>query len=75
MQGESSAMVDGRIVHVGDRIGDATLTAIGTQGIVLRAARYEQHISMTPGIAKTASATAPTTPSQPALALATKEPR
>ncbi len=74
-RGEASAMVDGQIVHVGERIGEATLTAIGTQSIVLRTARYEQHISLTPGIAKTASATAPKTSNQPAVALATKEHR
>jgi len=72
-QGEASAMIDGRIVHVGERIGEATLTAIGAQSIVLRTARYEQHISLTPGIAKTASPTTTTTPGQPALALTTKE--
>ena len=71
-QGEASAMVDGRIVRVGERIGEATLTAIGANSIVLRSARYEQHISLTPGIAKIASVTAQSTP-QPAVALATKE--
>ena len=72
-QGAASAMVDGRIVRVGDRIGDATLIAISAQSIVLRTSRYEQHIALTPGIAKTASANALARPDQPAVALTTKE--
>jgi hypothetical protein len=74
-RGEASAMIDGQIFHVGERVGEATLTAIGAQGIVLRTAHYEQHISLTPGIAKTASATVPSAPNPPAVALATKEHR
>ena len=74
-QGEASAMIDGNVVRVGERVGEATLTAISAQSIVLRTARYEQHISLTPGIAKTASTNAPMAPNQPAVALATKDTR
>lgn len=75
LHGDASAMVDGRIVRVGERIGDATLTAIDAQSIVLRTSRYTQHIGLTPGIGKTASATAPAMPNPPAVALTTKEHR
>lgn len=75
LHGDASAMVDGRIVRVGERIGDATLTAIDAQSIVLRTPRYTQHIGLTPGIGKTVSVVAPTTPNPPAVALTTKEHR
>jgi len=34
-QGRSSALVDGRVVHIGDRLGEWTVVAIDAQGIVL----------------------------------------
>ena len=74
-KGPASALVDGQIVHVGQRIGDATLIAIDAQRIVLRTARYEQHISLTPGIAKTPSIVAEPPSKQPVVALAAKRNR
>jgi len=68
-------MVDGQIVRVGERIGDATLIAIDAQRIVLRTARYEQHIALTPGIAKTPSAMAAKPLNQPIVAVAAKKNR
>ena len=56
--GESSALVDGRVVRVGDRLGETVVVTIDTQGILLRGPRYEQRIALVPGGGKTA----PTTP-------------
>ena len=70
-QGAASALVDGRVVRVGERIGDVTVVAIDAEGILLRAARYEQRIALVPGIVKTASA--PTPISRTAVAAASKE--
>ncbi len=72
-RGGASAIVDGRLVRVGERIGEATLTAIDAHSIVLRTPRYTQHIGLTPGIAKTASVASPIIAAQPAVALAPKE--
>lgn len=71
-QGESSALVDGRVVRVGERIGEVTVVAIDAQGVLLRGARFEQRIALSPGVAKTASAALPT-PSRTAMGLVTKE--
>ncbi len=54
--GSASAMIDGRIVHVGDVVGPLTLVAIDAQGVLLRGARFEQRLALLPGIEKTASA-------------------
>ena len=70
--GGSSALLDGRVVRVGERIGEVTVVAIDAQGVLLRAARYEQRIALVPGIVKTASASAANTP-RTALSLATKD--
>ena len=70
-QGAASALVDGRVVRVGERIGDVTVVAIDAQGVLLRAARYEQRIALVPGIVKTASASTPI--SRTAVAAASKE--
>lgn len=68
--GGSSALVDGRIVRVGGRLGELTVAAIDAQGILLRGLRFEQRLALLPGVFKTPS----TTPSpQPAVAVATKE--
>ncbi len=67
-QGGVSALVDGRLVRIGERVGGLTVVAIDAQGILLRAARYEQRITLVPGVAKTASATAPPSPRTAAAA-------
>lgn len=58
-QGGSSALVDGRLVRVGERLGELTVVAIDAQGIVLRGARSDQRLALLPGIAKTVSARGP----------------
>jgi len=56
-QGESSALVDGRVVRVGDRLGETRVVVIDAQGILLRGPRYEQRIALVPGGGKTVSKT------------------
>ena len=59
-QGQSSALLDGRVVRVGERLGDATVLAIDAQGVLLRRGRSEQRLALLPGLAKTTGAsTAP----------------
>ncbi len=53
--GQSTAMLDGRVVRLGERVGVLTLVAIDAQGILLRGPRYEQRMALMPGIVKTAS--------------------
>ena len=55
--GGSSALVDGRVVRVGDRLGETLVVTIDAQGILLRGPRYEQRIALVPGGGKTASTT------------------
>jgi hypothetical protein len=64
--GSASAMIDGRIVQVGEAVGPLTLVAIDAQGVLLRGARFEQRLALLPGIEKTALAH-PAAP-QPAIA-------
>jgi hypothetical protein len=54
--GSASAMIDGRIVRVGETLGPLTLVAIDAQGVLLRGARFEQRLALLPGIEKTALA-------------------
>jgi MSHA biogenesis protein MshK len=70
--GGASALLDGRVVRIGERIGEVTVVAIDAQGVLLRAARYEQRIALVPGIVKIASASAPPT-ADSAMSLVTKE--
>ena len=55
--GGSNALVDGRVVRVGDRLGETVVVTIDAQGILLRGPRYEQRIALVPGGGKTAPAT------------------
>jgi MSHA biogenesis protein MshK len=71
-QGGSSALIDGRVVRIGERVGEMTLVAIDADGILLRGKRYEQRLGLVPGIAKTPSARAPLV-HRPAVAVAIKE--
>ena len=68
--GGSTALVDGRLVRVGGRVGELTVFAIDEQGLWLRGARQDQRLSLLPGVAKLASGTAPPTP-RPAVRVAT----
>jgi hypothetical protein len=70
--GSGSAMIDGRIIQVGDTVGALTLVAIDAQGVLLRGARFEQRLALLPGIEKTALAE-PAAP-QPAIARVTPAP-
>jgi hypothetical protein len=53
--GASTALLDGRLVRVGDRVGESSVVAIDPQSITLRNARGEQRLSLLPGITQTAS--------------------
>ena len=58
--GASSALLDGRLVRVGDRVGDQSVAAIDRHGLTLRGPRGEQRLSLLSGITQTASrSTAP----------------
>jgi hypothetical protein len=68
--GGSSALLDGRLVRVGTRVGELTVVSIDEQGLWLRGARQERRLSLLPGVNKLASGTALVTP-RPALHVAT----
>lgn len=73
-RGDSTALIDGRVVRLGERVGALTLVAVDAQGVLLRGVRFEQRLSLLPGIAKTPPAgTAPG--GDPNLNLAAKETR
>ena len=57
----SSALVDGRLVRVGDRIGEHSVAAIDRDGITLRSARGEQRLPLLTGVTQTASRASPPT--------------
>ena len=59
-QGAPSALVDGRIVRVGERIGDQTVASIDAHGVLLRSARGPSlTLSLLTGVLKTPSLAAP----------------
>jgi hypothetical protein len=53
--GASSALLDGRLVRVGDRVGEQSVAAIDRHGLTLRGPRGEQRLSLLTGITQTAS--------------------
>ena len=57
--GASSALLDGRLVHVGERIGKHSVAAIDRDGITLRGPRGDQRLPLLSGITQTASRAAP----------------
>lgn len=46
------AFLDGRLVVVGDRVGDSTVVSIDDDGVVLRGAKGLQRLSLTPAVSK-----------------------
>lgn len=48
----SVALLDGRLVGVGDRVGDSTVVSIDDDGVVLRGAKGLQRLSLTPAASK-----------------------
>lgn len=57
-QGTPSALVDGQVVRIGDRIGAGAVVAIDAQGLTLRSPRgAEQRLLLASGIRKTPSST------------------
>lgn len=70
-QGPASALLDGRVVRVGDRVGELTVVAIDGQGILMRAAHSEKRIPLVTGITKSDSGSVATP--RTALAAASKE--
>jgi hypothetical protein len=57
--GASTALLDGRLLHVGDRVGENSVAVIDHHGITLRGPRGEQRLALLPGIRQTASREAP----------------
>ena len=70
----ATALVDGRMVHVGDRVGDAVVIAIDDQGLSLRSAKGAPRLlALAPGIHKTPSTGSGGDDSQrPPLAMASR---
>jgi len=68
--GGSTALVDGRLLRVGSRIGERTISAIDEQGLWLRGGREAHRMSLHPGVTKVASGTVPST-LRPATTVAT----
>ena len=61
-EGSASALVDGRVMRVGDRVGEHTIVAIYGRGLTLRGARGNTHqMSLLSGVTKTPSGTPPDT--------------
>ncbi len=53
----ASALIDGRMVRIGDRLGDVVVTAIDDQGVTLRTGKgTARWLALAPGIRKTPSA-------------------
>ena len=50
--GASSAVIDGRLVRVGEHVGALTLVSVDVQGVLLRGAHFDQSLALYPGIAK-----------------------
>ena len=69
-QGPASALLDGRVLRVGERVGEQTVVAIDAAGLTLRGPRGEQRLSLISGVTQTASRTMP----EPTQALATGTP-
>ncbi len=55
----STALIDGRLLRLGDRVGDLNVASIDRHGITLRGPRGEQRLSLLFGITQTASREAP----------------
>jgi len=58
-QGGSNALVDGRLVRVGDRLGEFNVTAIDRGGLTLLGPRGEQRLPLLTGVTQTASRAEP----------------
>jgi hypothetical protein len=70
--GAASALLDGRLVHLGDRVGDRYVAAIDRHGLTLRGPNGEQRLSLlTTGITQAASRVAP--PATDTLATGTSQ--
>jgi len=48
----SVALLDGRLVGVGDRVGESTVVMIDDDGVVLRGTKGLQRLSLTPAVSK-----------------------
>ena len=47
-RGESSALLDGQVMRIGERLGDATVVAIDAEGVVLRRGPAEHRLLLLP---------------------------
>lgn len=54
--GRKLAIIDGRVVGVGGRVGSATVTDIGPYQVILTHAGHETHLRLVPKIDKNANA-------------------
>ena len=71
--GAPSALVDGKLVHTGERIGEHTVVAIAADGVTLRSARGTTRVlTMFAGITKTPSVARATPPASAATSVATR---
>ena len=53
-EGEGMALIDGQLVSVGDRVGNATVVSMDSDTVVLRGAQGLQKLSLMPTVNKTA---------------------
>ncbi len=58
-RGESSALLDGQVVRVGERLGDATVVAIDADGVLLRRGHAEQRLLLLPAGSRTVASAPP----------------
>lgn len=58
--GAASALLDGRVLRVGERSGDHLVVAIDGQGVTLRGPRGEQRLALFASVTKSASGEATT---------------
>jgi hypothetical protein len=56
-RGVATALVDGRLVQAGDRVGDRVVVAVDRQGIVLRSARGDDRLPLLDGTPKLSAGT------------------
>jgi hypothetical protein len=71
---DSTALIDGRLLRIGERVGDWTLDAIDLQGVQLRRAQATRRVAL-PGAPQQATPFAPEAPAPASVAGDPKEAR
>ena len=68
--GAATALVDGRLLRVGDRLGDTRVVAIDLQGLQLQGPRGTERLWLLGALIQPSSPSPPPTPAPPTVAVA-----